>query len=273
MSSASQDITLFTAVDRSGDPGFFAEFLERGNRVPAVAASKPVLLDALRLQPGQRVLDAGCGTGADVVDLAHRVGAGGTVVGVDISEALIGEARRRVAQAEGIEATVDLVVGDSQRLDFDDESFDAVRSERMLMHVPDAEAAVGELVRVTRRGGRLAVFDFDWDTMIVDSPDRETTRDIVRSFSDSMKNGWIGRRLPRMFRSRGVVDLSVDSRQVWIDYAFAELLLGGHLVRAQQAGVIAPAQAAEWWRHLEAADRAGDFLLGFTAFIVSGTRS
>lgn len=108
--------------------------------------------------------------------------------------------------------------------------------------------------------------------MIVDSPYKATTREIVRSFSDGMRNWWIGRCLPRLVRGHGVGDVTVDARQVWIDYEFAGLLLGGHLVRAQAAGVITPDEAERWCHDLEAADREGQFLLGVTAFIVCGTR-
>ena len=52
-------------------------------------------------------------------------------------------------------------VGDAQALRFADGAFDAVRTERMLMHVPDADRAFAEMVRVLRPGGRLAVFDFE----------------------------------------------------------------------------------------------------------------
>jgi ubiquinone/menaquinone biosynthesis C-methylase UbiE len=109
---------------------------------------------------------------------------------------MILEARRR-AVARGLPAEFEVV--DAQALRFTDATFDACRTERMLMHVPDAERAFTEMVRVIRRGGRLSVFDFDWETQIVDSPYTETTRRITRSFCDNFKNGWIGRRLPRLF--------------------------------------------------------------------------
>ena len=57
------------------------------------------------------------------------------------------------------------------------------------------------MVRVTRPGGRIVVFDFDWDTLIIDHPDKETTRTVVLTYSDSIQNGWIGRQLPRLFDS------------------------------------------------------------------------
>jgi len=101
-------------------------------------------------------------------------------------------------------------VGDAQKLSFPDDSFDAVRTERMLMHVPDAEKALSEMARVLRRGGRMAVLDFDWETQFCDSPYKETTRKIALSFCDNMKNGWIGLRLPRMFREVRLKDVTVS---------------------------------------------------------------
>ena len=127
----------------------------------------------------------------------------------------------------------------------------------MLMHVPDAEPAFAEMARVVCRGGRLSVFDFDWETQIVDSPYPETTRLITRSFCDSFKNGWIGRRLPRLFKQHGMTDVTVTPRTIIISYLFLELLLGGHLARAQQAGVVSPGDAERWWAHLREAHQTG----------------
>ena len=70
--------------------------------------------------------------------------------------------------------------------------FDVCRAARLLEHLPDAGQALAEMARVTRRGGQVVVFDLDWDTLIIDHPDKETTRTIVLSYSDSIRNGWIG---------------------------------------------------------------------------------
>jgi ubiquinone/menaquinone biosynthesis C-methylase UbiE len=262
-----EDLTLFTAVDRTRDPGFFARFLDEANKV--VADGKPLIFDGLRLQPGQVVLDLGCGTGADVVEIARIVGTDGRVVGVDVSESLIAEARTRWGES-GL--PVEFRVGDAQALEFEDASFDACRTERMLMHVPDERRAIAEMVRVTRRGGRVAAFDFDWDTQIIDSPNKETTRAIVRSFSDGIRHGWIGRQLPRLFREHGLTDVAVVPYQVFVHLEFLELLLGGHLVTAQENGLVRPEEVERWWTDLRAAAGRGDFLATFTAFVVAGTK-
>jgi hypothetical protein len=143
----------------------------------------------------------------------------------------------------------------------------------MLMHVPDADRAFAEMVRVIRRGGRLSVFDFDWETQIVDSPYTETTRRITRSFCDNFKNGWIGRRLPRLFKQHGMTDVSIAPQTIIIGYPFLELLLGGHVTRAQQSGVVSSADAERWWTNLRVAHEAGTFFYAFTALIVASTKS
>lgn len=265
-----EDTTHFTAVDQTADPGFFARFLDEGNKLPAIVASKPLIIEGMRLRGGERVLDVGCGMGADVFELAARVGTTGHVTGVDLSASLIEEARRR---AEGRNLPVTFEVGDSQALRFAGGAFDAVRTERMLMHVPDANRAFVEMARVLRQGGRMAVFDFDWETQFCDSPYREVTRKITQSFCDAIKHGWIGRRLPRLFKQHQLTDISVSYHTVTVHFAFLQLLLGGHVVRAVSAGTISGDEADLWWTDLARASREGTFLYGFTAFIVAGTKN
>ena len=79
---ASEDVTHFTSVDQTGDPAFFLKFLDEANKIPAVIAWKPAILDGLRLQPGAQVLDIGCGAGADAFDIADRLGPAVTSLGL-----------------------------------------------------------------------------------------------------------------------------------------------------------------------------------------------
>jgi SAM-dependent methyltransferase len=212
-------------------------------------------------------LDAGLGD--DTFAIARLVGGQGRAVGVDVSESMRLEARRAASQ----QLPVEFVIDDAQTLRFEDASFDACRTERMLMHVPDAERAFAEMVRVIRRGGRLSVFDFDRETQIVDSPYKETIRLITHSFGDSFKNGWIGRRLPRPFKQRAMTEVRVSLQTIFISYPFLELLLGGHLARTQQAGVVSAEEIERWWTHLREAHQSGTFLYAFAALIVAGTKS
>jgi ubiquinone/menaquinone biosynthesis C-methylase UbiE len=264
-----ENTTNFTTVDRTADPNFFLHFLDEVNKLPGVVAWKSVILDGLRLQPGMQVLDIGCGTGADSFDVSARVGPNGLVTGVDFSETLIAEAIRRATVRN---LPVVFEVGDAQALRFPNATFDAVRTERMLMHVLNAKQALSEMARVLHPGGRMAVHDFDWDSQFFDSPYKDTSRKIANSFCDGLKNGWIGRQLPRLFREVGMTDVSVSFLTVTFSYSFLQLLLGGNVANAVSTGTLSESEANQWWTHLAKANDEGTFFCGVTAYIVSGTR-
>jgi len=109
------------------------------------------LLEASALEPGERVLDVGCGNGAVSLEAARAVGASGSVTGIDLSAPMLEVARLR-AEEQGVD--VHFVRGDAQTASFD-EPFDLVVSRFGVMFFDDPEAAFGNLARATRPGGRL----------------------------------------------------------------------------------------------------------------------
>jgi ubiquinone/menaquinone biosynthesis C-methylase UbiE len=110
----------------------------------------PVLCDAAKIAPGQRVLDVACGTGALTVAVAERVTPGGAVLGLDANPQMLAVARRKHAHIEWHR-------GRAESLPFAVASFDAVVSQFGLMFFDDRVAALREMQRVMRLGGRLAV--------------------------------------------------------------------------------------------------------------------
>lgn len=110
-----------------------------------------VVIERLAPGPGDRWLDLATGTGA----IAERAAAAGaSVTGIDLAPVLIETAQEK-AVAGGLE--IDYRVGDVERLDLPDASFDKVSSTVGIMFAPDHEAAAGELARVTAPGGRIAL--------------------------------------------------------------------------------------------------------------------
>jgi ubiquinone/menaquinone biosynthesis C-methylase UbiE len=125
----------------------------RGNRLRAMVA------DDLQLQSGDHVLDVGCGTGRLVIVLAERVGATGSVNGIDPASEMIKRSTSR-ARKRGVPATFQVAF--AQHLPFADGTFDAVACTLALHHVAEDDQliAVQEMYRVLKPSGRLLIAEF-----------------------------------------------------------------------------------------------------------------
>ncbi len=129
-----------------------AEIYER-HMVPAIFARwAPDLVEAAEVRPGNRALDVACGTGVVTKLLAARVGPAGTVVGLDINPEMLAIARTAVPQAN-----IEWLEGSAVRMALPDATFDNVLCEQGLQFFPDKPAALAEMRRVLKPGGRLAL--------------------------------------------------------------------------------------------------------------------
>src|SRR5262245_5732516 len=117
------------------------------------------LVQLAHLEPGESVLDIGCGTGSLAIAAKHRVGPAGTVWGIDASPEMIERARRKASKARVEVHFADAVV---ERMPFPDGQFDVVLSTMMLHHLPGParRACLRETARVLKPGGRVLLVDF-----------------------------------------------------------------------------------------------------------------
>jgi demethylmenaquinone methyltransferase/2-methoxy-6-polyprenyl-1,4-benzoquinol methylase len=116
------------------------------------------LVKAIDPRPGQRILDVATGTGLVAFALARR---GADVTGIDQSEDMLAEARRRLAvEPPDLAGRVTLLRGEAEHLPFQDETFDALTFTYLLRYVDDRPATMRELARVVKPGGRIGMVEF-----------------------------------------------------------------------------------------------------------------
>jgi SAM-dependent methyltransferase len=251
----------------------FINFLDGARLVRSVQQQKRITLELLALQPGEKVLDIGCGTGYDIRDLAQLVGSSGWCVGVDQNGAMIEEARKRSSEKN---QPVEFHQGDIYALLFPEATFDVTRAERLFEHLHQPEQALAEMIRVTRPGGRILVASPDMDTNIIDHPDRLVTRKIRHFESDRRPNGLAGQKLYGLFWDAGLTDLQVFS-VVHMNCNYEEILsfpdIRERVEAAQNAGVISIAEGVAWLEQLVHAGQAGRFLMSTNHYLVYGRKA
>lgn len=187
----------YADVDGSNDPIEAIADQERVDGWPQIRAYKERTYELLA--GASPVLDVGCGTGLDVVAL----GAG--AVGVDRS-------RGMALTAAGRGAAV--ACADGLALPVADRACGGVRADRVVQHVADPIAAVREMVRVCRPGGRIVVADPDQETLTIHVPGvRPELADAVKQRRRDVgyRNGRVVATLPHRFRQLGLVDVTVDA--------------------------------------------------------------
>ena len=201
----------FNRIDETENPGEFITFLDIASRNEGIKAMKSRTYELLDAREGQKILEVGCGTGDDARQIAEMISPGGTLVAIDKSEALIAEARRRSRRTND---SIDFVVGDATRLDLESATFDACRIERTLIHIPEPAAAMKEMLRVLRNGGKLVAYEPDLEAYVIDSSYKELSRRLLGFWYGQLKCGWIARHLPALFKECGLADIKGEPRSM-----------------------------------------------------------
>jgi ubiquinone/menaquinone biosynthesis C-methylase UbiE len=268
------DLWLDTANADDTRARELATLLELRARHPEQVAARAAYLDLVGVAAGSKVLEVGCGSGAVTRTAARLVGPAGQVVGLDPSPGLLAVATE-LARQEGVAGQVELRVGQAHALPFPDQTFDVVLAVTTLAHLPHAERAIPELVRVARPGGRVGVFDLDGDGVILTHPDRALTRRVIAAASDHLiVNSWLARQLPPLLAEAGLeaIDVRAFTPLDRDPAGFAAQMAARRAAAALEAGEITQDEQRRWLAALHAEQAAGRFLGGQTHLFVWGTR-
>jgi SAM-dependent methyltransferase len=186
----------YANVDASADPAQAVRAQEILDASPQIRAYKDYTYALLAGH--SPVLDVGCGPGLDLPELAS-----GHSVGLDASRAMCVVAGRRGT----------IVNAAATPLPFSDRTFGGVRADRVLQHLGDPVAALAELARVCRPGGKVVVADADQETLSITVPGiSQTTADRVKRLRRDVgyRNGRLVATLPAALADLGLIDVTVD---------------------------------------------------------------
>jgi SAM-dependent methyltransferase len=184
------------------------QFDEEGSRrieatymTPDVVEQRRIVLASLDLQPGESVLDVGSGPGLLAAEMAEVVGPEGTVQGIEPSESMLAIAARREPAAGS--APLEFQTGDAGALPFADGSFDAVVATQVYEYVADMAAALAEVHRVLRPGGRLLVLDTDWGSVVWRCDDAARMDRVLAAWDEHLADPHLPRRLSGLLEEAG----------------------------------------------------------------------
>ena len=269
--AAEGSLGSFANVD-TADPADLVHRLDAMHMLDFFRAYKHETFGLLGLAPGDRVADVGCGTGDDARNLAAIVGAAGTAVGFDLSDSMLAEARSRHA---GAQKNLRFIRAAADDLGVEAAAFDAIRADRVLTHVPDPAAAIREMVRALKPGGRIVVSEPDMPGCWATSNHHAISEKILRSIAMSCQQPYAARDLYHLFLDAGIGEVHLALRPVAISdpepvenilrfAATAEAMVGN--------GELGKAEAGRWHADFEERRRRGRFLAGMTMFIVAGRK-
>jgi len=250
-----------------------AASLERSYRTPDVAQQRAETLARLAPETGGHMLDVGCGPGFLVREMAEAVGPDGRAVGIDTSRQMLDLAERRIAeipQAEVMEARV-------EAMPFTDAEFDAASCVQVLLFVPDAAAALGELHRVLKPGGRLAVIETDWRGAIVHADDDALSRRMFAAWDAAQVNPNLPVRLKPMLEAAGFGEVSVASLALLNTEFGVENYSSGMLRvianHAKRQGLASEAEATGWIDEMKAKSAAGAYFFCVNRFLFLASKT
>ena len=245
---------------------------EARTMLPAAIARRRKVLEVLQPQPSERVVDIGSGPGVLAAEIASVVGASGQVCGIDVSESMLARARIRCAGQPWVEFRH----GDATKLPYGEGVFDAAVTTQVLEYVHDMAAALAELHRILRPGGRVLISDLDWDSIVWHSTDRTRMTRILAAWDEHLADPYLPQTLSSKLRQAGFeirkrdvvvifdTDFDANATSHWV----AELIHG--FVPGRQT--VTKDEANGWLKDLHEIAEAGSYFFSINQYLFLATR-
>lgn len=239
---------------------------------PGVVERRRIIAEKIALKPGERVIDIGSGPGFLARDMAEVVGPNGSVLGIDVSDAMLAMAATRCEPFGG----ASFRKGDALELPAEDNSFDVAVSVQVYEYVQQVDRSLSEMCRVLKPGGRAMVVSLDWNSLAWHSQDAIRMTRIMDEFADHCAHKSLPVTLgPRMARA----GLTVTDRHVipQFEAAFDEASYSAQVIPivasfvAARPGIDAD-EAQAWADDLRDVGVRGEYFFCLNQYLFSAVR-
>ena len=265
-------MTRSEAAPRLDFSGELAAIQQQMARSHDFVVRRATVLDALAAAPGERILEVGCGAGLCLREIAVAVGPAGRAVGIDISSDQI---RAAETHCEGL-ANVEVRLGDLLALADPDGHFDATVSVQVLEYVADVDAALAEVARVTRVGGRFVNVATNWGSVYWSGGDEELTSHVLSAWESHAAHPNFPVTLPSLLQARRfdavhqtpVTIMNPRFHPNTFSYGAARLMAA----YALSTGALDETGTAAWLESLAKADADGTYFFSSVPVLTAAVR-
>jgi ubiquinone/menaquinone biosynthesis C-methylase UbiE len=234
---------------------------------------RALVREAIGARAGERILDVGCGPGFYVSELLDQVGPEGSIVGLDVSPQMLAVAARRCAGR----ANVDFREAPATALPVEDASFDAALSVQVLEYVADTGAALAEIHRALRPGGRVVIWDVDWATVSWHSADPERMERALRAWDAHLAHPSLPRTLSGQLRAVGFENVRMAGHAFVSNDFDSESYLAATLPLIEDylvgSGKIAADEAHAWAAEQRELGARGEYYVAVIQFCFTARRA
>lgn len=220
---------------------------------------------------GGRILDVGCGTGADVIQLAKIIPAT-SVVGLDHDTGLVAIGKENAKDLSNVQ----FFVGDVQKTPFDNQYFNAVRAERLIQHIKDPHNAFVEISRVLMPEGLFVIVETDWSSLNFYCGNVDTANKIIHFLtSRKVANGYASKKLYDYYTSSGFGNLHFEIHPLITDKLsdlFLYLWMDKIILEMVETQLLSSIEADLFLNELRFADEQGALICSMNVILAIGVK-
>ena len=175
------------------------------------------------------IIDLGCGTGLDVINMSKIINGEVKIIGIDHDPEILNKAKASIGDIQNI----DFILSEAYPIPFKDESISGIRSERLMQHLTDAERVVTEMHRVLKSGQPLLIVETDWLSLAFYNEFVPIEKKIIRYLTEvKINNGMASRKLTSYLENCNFRNIKLEvfpfvlkSLKEANDYFWIELIL------------------------------------------------